>query len=687
MAQNAAAAGPPRVVTTAPRDGATVQGMVTWKASVASPPSRQARRRYGARPRRVEFRVDGALQRVDRVRPYQYTWDTRAETNGRHTLVVRAVWRTSSSRTRLARDLSAVSPRTLMSRSVTTDSTRVKVLNKGRTRDREAPTAPATIDVTLNSGSAIAIAWQASTDNVGVAGYGVYFDGALMTKTGATSFSYSGLSCSAVYTLGVDAYDKAGNRSAVRSVSGSTAACSPPVETVAPSISGIAREAQTLTASEGSWTGKPTGYAYRWLRCDSTGAACGEIPTATEGAYVVTTGDVGETLRVRVTASNAAGSTSATSTQTPAVAAPTSTSAWPASYFTGPLGASNILPAARDGALVGLFHSVPRGTVQEQRDAIVARENAAGRRFDVYTIFLGGAGTFNGIPNCAYASGPDTAQWVDDRGGVPLISWTPKRSTSSSLLRDINEGRKDACLRAVADRLGQLGFRIMLRPLHEFDQGIYGKNADGTCDYPDCGEGQPFIDAWRRIVGIFHGESRAPNVGFYWCPIEGFDRDYQDKSYPGDAYVDWVGADRYNRGTGWPSPLHSGWADFWEMFNYPKLLSGATSLYSRYASRKPYFVGETSSKYDAPNPNRKGTWYRNIAKAKDPTDAARYMPNLIGVNVFDAYVSNEDNDWRVDRAQTATSSGEGALSPESYAGWKDWVRDPRWNVGVAGGAN
>ena len=62
------------------------------------------------------------------------------------------------------------------------------------------------------------------------------------------------------------------------------------------------------------------------------------------------------------------------------------------------------------------------------------------------------------------------------------------------------------------------------------------------------------------------------------------------------------------------------------------------------------------------------------------------MPNLIGVSVFDAYVTSEGNDWRVDRNQAPTGSAEGTLSSESSEGWRDWVRSPLWNVGVAGGA-
>jgi hypothetical protein len=355
---------------------------------------------------------------------------------------------------------------------------------------------------------------------------------------------------------------------------------------------------------------------------------------------------------------------------------------WPASYFTGPLGTRNILPATRGGALVGIISGIPGGTIDQQKAAIKAREAYAGRRFDVYHTFLGGAGTYNGIRNCAHANGVKMVRWAHRRGGVPLVSWTPKRSTTNSLLRDINRGRKDACFRAIANLLGQYRFRIMLRPMHEFDQGQYGKKADGTSDYANNGSGKPFIDAWRRIVRIF--ERRAPRVGFFWCPIDSVDRQYQAKSYPGNAYVDWVGADRYNRGTGWPSPLHPGWAEFWEMLKYPQIDSTdplSRSVYSRYSRRKPFFVGETSSKFDTSDINRKGNWYRNIARAKRPRDSIRYMRNLIGVSISDFYIATEGNDWRIDRDQSWNGTGEGSFSPESRAGWRDWVSSRRWNVG------
>src|SRR5205807_4238901 len=63
----------------------------------------------------------------------------------------------------------------------------------------------------------------------------------------------------------------------------------------------------------------PTSFHYSWSRCDGTGAACLAISGATGKMYTVTTGDVGHTLRVTVTARNADGAASATSAATTVV--------------------------------------------------------------------------------------------------------------------------------------------------------------------------------------------------------------------------------------------------------------------------------------------------------------------------------------------------------------------------------
>jgi hypothetical protein len=86
-----------------------------------------------------------------------------------------------------------------------------------------------------------------------------------------------------------------------------------PQNTAQPTISGNAREGDTLTADNGSWSNSPTRYAYQWQRCTSSGAGCADVTGAQSTTYTVASADVDRTLRVEVTASDADGQSTATS--------------------------------------------------------------------------------------------------------------------------------------------------------------------------------------------------------------------------------------------------------------------------------------------------------------------------------------------------------------------------------------
>ena len=94
-----------------------------------------------------------------------------------------------------------------------------------------------------------------------------------------------------------------------------------PSNTSLPSISGSARDGSILTASNGSWSGSPTSFAYQWLRCDSAGGNCSPIGGANSRMYTLQTADVGSRIRVQVTATNKDGSGQATSRPTDVVKA------------------------------------------------------------------------------------------------------------------------------------------------------------------------------------------------------------------------------------------------------------------------------------------------------------------------------------------------------------------------------
>ena len=64
-----------------------------------------------------------------------------------------------------------------------------------------------------------------ATDNIAVAGYGLYIDGKRVSTSGGTSAFFGALACGSTVRLGVDAFDAAGNRSPRVDVTTSTASC------------------------------------------------------------------------------------------------------------------------------------------------------------------------------------------------------------------------------------------------------------------------------------------------------------------------------------------------------------------------------------------------------------------------------------------------------------------------------
>jgi hypothetical protein len=89
-------------------------------------------------------------------------------------------------------------------------------------------------------------------------------------------------------------------RSEQTAVVGSNAA--PLTNTARPTITGEARVGQELTASEGTWTGNPTSFAFQWQRCDVDSLTCAAVIGATGRTYGVRIADLGFRLRVEVTA-------------------------------------------------------------------------------------------------------------------------------------------------------------------------------------------------------------------------------------------------------------------------------------------------------------------------------------------------------------------------------------------------
>jgi chitodextrinase len=118
------------------------------------------------------------------------------------------------------------------------------------TPDTEAPTIPTNLTVSSITMTTATASWNASTDNIGVTGYEVYLDGALVATVNGTTYNFTGLNAFTNYTVKVKAKDGAGNSSAFTADETFTT-----LDTQAPTIpTNLAISSITATSATASWS-------------------------------------------------------------------------------------------------------------------------------------------------------------------------------------------------------------------------------------------------------------------------------------------------------------------------------------------------------------------------------------------------------------------------------------------------
>jgi len=132
---------------------------------------------------------------------------------------------------------------------------------------------------------------------------------------------------------------------------GGAASAAAPMNTSPPTITGIPQEGHSLVGHRGTWSGNPTDYNDFWMRCAKDGASCANIIGANDrNGYLLKSIDVGNTIRFKVQAKNADGSTFARSAPTSVIAAANTPPPPPATGCptgTGPVQVTDVKPPAR----------------------------------------------------------------------------------------------------------------------------------------------------------------------------------------------------------------------------------------------------------------------------------------------------------------------------------------------------
>ena len=129
-----------------------------------------------------------------------------------------------------------------------------------------------------------------------------------------------------------------------------------PANSAVPTISGTTTFGQTLTSTTGTWSNTPSSYGYQWSRSATSGGSYTNISGAINSTHTLVAADVGQYLKVTVTATNASGSATATSVATAQIAKATPTfSSW--TNVTKTFGDANYTVTAPSvtGSLAGSF--------------------------------------------------------------------------------------------------------------------------------------------------------------------------------------------------------------------------------------------------------------------------------------------------------------------------------------------
>ena len=186
------------------------------------------------------------------------------------------------------------------------------------TADTIAPSVPAGLTATATGGTTVNLVWSPATDNVRVAGYNLYRNGARIATLTGTSYANTALTNATTYSYTVNAYDAAGNVSAQSTaVNATTADTAAPTVPAKPTVTATAYNQVTVV-----WAAATDNVAVAGYRVYRAGTLIATVVGAT--SYVDATAVAKTTYSYTVSAYDSAGNTSR-----PSVASPVTTPAGP----------------------------------------------------------------------------------------------------------------------------------------------------------------------------------------------------------------------------------------------------------------------------------------------------------------------------------------------------------------------
>jgi hypothetical protein len=277
------------------------------------------------------------------------------------------------------------------------------------------------------------------------------------------------------------------------------------------------------------------------------------------------------------------------------------------------------------GSLFGAFANPTAGGSQSP-STVSSLESSVGRKLDVNRVYASWSSP-QPVPQ---------ASWDVANGIIPLVSIDPVTATGPVLWSQIASGADDSAIVAQARGLASLNTPVLLNFSHEPAQST----VNGTAT--------EFVAAWQHYVTIVR--QYASNVSFVLILVAST---YNPKTigrwYPGDSYVDWVGADGYNYfGCNAQTPV---WSEFSTVFANFENFAVAHS--------KPAVVAEWGSTEDPNTPGRKAQWITAAGQAIEN------WPQIKAASYFDANGPLTKCEWPLTSSSSALQAFA-ALGAQNY---------------------
>lgn len=194
---------------------------------------------------------------------------------------------------------------------------------------------------------------------------------------------------------------------------------------------------------------------------------------------------------------------------------------------------------------------------------------------------------------------PDTdVTWFKNNGYALLLSVKSERRNHTFVQwRDIANAQPGSALHndivTWANRIKSLGTHVYFTFNHEPETSLNSS-----------GQGADFIAAWRKVVTVFRGQG-VTNADYLWImtaySFKARDRRRAVDWYPGEAYIDYMGADAYNWYNCRPGTSNP-WNSLEQLLNPMRLFAQGKTI-------KGLMVPEWASTEDSALPGRKAQWF------------------------------------------------------------------------------